>query len=145
MASINKSALVPYTPAEMFALVDDIDSYAKFLPWCNGARVLSRTEDEVRATIELSKGGVDKAFTTCNRIQQNKMIEVRLVEGPFKHLNGFWRFDALGDDGCKVSLDLEFEFASRLLSTVVGPVFSQIANSLVDSFLKRAVDVYGKR
>jgi ribosome-associated toxin RatA of RatAB toxin-antitoxin module len=73
------------------------------------------------------------------------MIEMRLIEGPFKHLNGFWRFDPLGEDGCKVSLDLEYEFASRVLSMVVGPVFNQIANSLVDSFIKRAVEVYGKR
>jgi len=91
----------------------------------------------------LSKGGVEKAFTTCNRNQKNKMIQMRLVEGPFKQLEGFWRFDGLGDDGCKVSLDLEFEFASRMLGMVIGPVFSQIANSLVDSFQKRAVDVYG--
>jgi ribosome-associated toxin RatA of RatAB toxin-antitoxin module len=145
MASINRSALVPYSPAEMFALVDEIEAYPEFLPGCRGTRVLSRSADEVRATIELSKGGVEKAFTTCNRSQQNKMIEVRLVEGPFKHLNGFWRFDPLGESGCKVSFDLEFEFASRVLSMVVGPVFSQIANSLVDSFLKRAEQVYGKR
>lgn len=145
MTTINKSALVPYSAAEMFALVDDIDAYPEFLPGCRRTSVLSRSVDEVRATIELSKGGVEKAFTTCNRTQHNKMIEVRLIEGPFKHLNGFWRFDPLGEEGCKVSLDLEFEFANRLLSTVVGPVFSQIANSLVDSFLKRAVAVYGKR
>ncbi|HHH43175.1 MAG TPA: type II toxin-antitoxin system RatA family toxin [Gammaproteobacteria bacterium] len=145
MTSISKSALVPYTPAQMFALVDDIETYPEFLPWCSGARVLSRTDDEVRATIELSKGGVEKAFTTCNRNQKDKMIEMRLVEGPFKHLEGFWRFDALGDQGCKVSFDVEFEFASRMLDLVVGPVFSQIANSLVDSFHKRAVEVYGKR
>ena len=143
MTVINKSALVPYSPAQMFALVDDIESYPAFLPWCKRAQVLSRTEDEVRATIELSKGGVEKAFTTCNRNQKNKMIEMRLVEGPFKRLEGFWRFDPLGDDGCKVSLDLEFEFASRMLGMVVGPVFSQVANSLVDSFQQRAVDVYG--
>ena len=145
MTTINKSALVPYSPAEMFALVDDVDAYPEFLPGCRRTEVHSRSDDEVRATIELSKGGVEKAFTTCNRSQQNKMIEVRLIEGPFKHLNGFWRFDALGEDGCKVSFDLEFEFASRVLGAVVGPVFSQIANSLVDSFLKRAVQVYGKR
>ena len=145
MTSINKSALVPYSPAEMFALVDDIDAYPEFLSGCRRTSVLSRSADEVRATIELSKGGVEKAFTTCNRTQQNKMIEMRLIEGPFKHLNGFWRFDPLGEDGCKVSLDLEYEFASRVLSMVVGPVFNQIANSLVDSFMKRAVVVYGKR
>lgn len=143
MTSINKSALVPYSPAQMFALVDGIEAYPEFLPWCKSTRILSRSEDEVRATIELSKGGVEKAFTTCNRNQKNKMIEMRLIEGPFKRLEGFWRFDALGDDGCKVSLDLEFEFASRILGMVVGPVFSQIANSLVDSFQQRAVDVYG--
>jgi ribosome-associated toxin RatA of RatAB toxin-antitoxin module len=145
MASISKSALVPYSPAEMFALVDDIEAYPQFLPWCSTARVLERNADEVRATIALSKGGVDKAFTTCNRIQHGKMIEIRLIEGPFRHLEGFWRFDALGNEGCKVSLDMEFEFASRMLGMMVGPVFSQVANSLVDSFQKRAVDVYGKR
>ncbi len=145
MTSISKSALVPYSPAQMFALVDAIEVYPEFLPWCRATKVLSRTDDEVRATIELSKGGVEKAFTTCNRNQKNKMIEMRLVEGPFKRLEGYWRFDALGDEGCKVSFDLEFEFASRMLDMVVGPVFSQIANSLVDSFHKRAVEVYGKR
>jgi len=145
MTSISKSALVPYSPAQMFALVDGIEIYPEFLPWCRATKVLSRTDDEVRATIELSKGGVEKAFTTCNRNQKNKMIEMRLVEGPFKRLEGFWRFDALGDEGCKVSFDLEFEFASRMLDMVVGPVFSQIANSLVDSFHRRAVEVYGKR
>ena len=96
------------------------------------------------ATIGLSKGGVEKDFATCNRIQKNKMIEMRLVEGPFKCLEGFWRFDPLGEEGCKVSLDLEFEFASRMLGVVVGPVFNQVANSLVDSFQKRAVEIYGK-
>ncbi len=145
MTSISKSALVLYSPAQMFTLVDGIEAYPEFLPWCRTTNVLSRTDDEVRATIELSKGGVEKAFTTCNRNQKNKMIEMRLVEGPFRRLEGFWRFDALGDEGCKVSFDLEFEFASRMLDMVVGPVFSQIANSLVDSFHRRAVEIYGKR
>jgi ribosome-associated toxin RatA of RatAB toxin-antitoxin module len=128
----------------MFALVDDIEAYPRFLPWCRRSRVLSRNEDEVRATLELSKGGVEKAFTTCNRNQRDKMIEIRLLDGPFKRLDGYWRFDALGEEGCKISLDLEFEFASRMLDLVVGPVFSQVANSLVDAFMKRAVDVYGR-
>ncbi len=144
MTSISKSALVPYSPVQMFALVDDIDAYPKFLPWCRDAKVLSRTADEVRATIVLSKGGVEKSFTTRNLNQKGKMIEMRLEEGPFKQLEGFWRFDALGEDGCKISFDVQFEFASRMLDMVVGPVFSQIANSLVDSFHKRAVEMYGK-
>lgn len=145
MTTINKSALVPYTPQEMYSLVRDIEAYPQFLPWCTQARILSQDQDEVRATLWLSKGGVDKAFTTSNRHQVNKMIEIRLVEGPFKCLEGFWRFDALGDRGCKVSLDIAFEFSSRMLGLVVGPVFNQVANSLVDSFQKRAVQVYGKR
>jgi ribosome-associated toxin RatA of RatAB toxin-antitoxin module len=143
--SINKSALVAYTPAEMFALVNDIESYPGFLPWCRSARVTWREGDELKACIEMAKGSVQKAFTTHNRQQPNKMIEIRLVEGPFKQLEGFWRFDPLGDQACKVSLDLEFEFANRMLDMVIGPIFSQIANTLVDSFQQRAVDVYGKR
>jgi ribosome-associated toxin RatA of RatAB toxin-antitoxin module len=145
MTAVNKSALVPYSPTEMFALVDGVERYPEFLPWCKSARVLERSGDELRATLVLSMSGVEKSFTTCNRNQKNKMIEISLVEGPFRHLRGFWRFDPLGEAGCKVSLDMEFEFSSRVLGLVVGPVFSQVANSLVDSFLKRAVDVYGKR
>ena len=144
MTEINRHALVPYTAAQMFALVDDIETYPEFLPWCTRTHVISRDQDEVRATIALSKSGVSKEFTTCNRIQQNKMIEIHLLEGPFKHLQGFWRFDPLGDEGCKISLDMEFEFASKMMSMVLGPVFSQIASSLVEAFEKRAVDVYGR-
>lgn len=145
MNLISRSALVPYTPDEMFALVNDIESYPRFLPWCRRAEVRPRGDNELHATIELAKGGVHKAFSTRNRYQPGKIIEMHLLEGPFKHLDGFWRFDPLGEEGCKVSLDMQFEFASRMLSAVVGPVFSQIANSLVDAFQKRAVEVYGKR
>ncbi|BAZ94073.1 ubiquinone-binding protein [Thiohalobacter sp. COW1] len=144
--SIQRSALVPYTPAEMFALVSDIDTYADFLPWCSASRVLERPdEDQLKARVEISKGGLHKAFTTHNRHQQDKCIEMRLVEGPFKRLEGFWQFDPMGETACKVSLDLEFEFANRMLSMMVGPVFNQIANTLVDAFHERARQVYGKR
>ena len=145
MANINRSALVPYSAAEMYALVDDIDAYQSFLPWCKSSRVLSRDEDVVRGSLELSKAGIEKAFTTCNRVQKNKMIEMRLEEGPFHHLEGFWRFDALDESACKISLLLEFEFSSKILDLTVGPVFNQIANSLVDAFCKRAIEVYGER
>jgi len=145
VSSINRSALVPYSAAEMYALVDDVESYQAFLPWCSESVVLSREADEVRGRLSLSKGGIQKSFTTCNRVQKNKMIEMRLVEGPFHHLEGFWRFDLLAEDACKVSLDLEFEFSNKLLGLTFGPVFNQIANTLVDSFCTRATDVYGKR
>lgn len=143
MTIIKKSALVSYSAAQMFDLVDDVVAYPEFLPWCSNSTVLSRSDDEVRASLELSKGMLKKSFTTCNRIQKNKMIEIRLEEGPFHHLEGFWRFEALGDEACKVSYDMEFEFSGKLLSLTMGPVFSQIAESLVDSFCQRAKDIYG--
>ena len=145
MPIVHRSALVLYPASTMFALVNDVESYPRFLPWCRSAQVISRNRDEIRATIEMIKGGVHKSFTTCNRLQQDKMVEIRLLDGPFRRLEGFWRFEPLREDACKVSLDLEFEFSNGLLQAVVGPVFSQIANSLVDAFCKRAKELYGGR
>ncbi|MCK9532526.1 MAG: type II toxin-antitoxin system RatA family toxin [Gammaproteobacteria bacterium] len=144
MPIVQKSAIVPYSASEMFVLVDDVDAYPQFLPWCSGARVHSRTEDEVHATVEIAHGALHKSFSTRNRLQAGKMIEMRLVDGPFRRLEGFWRFDALGDKACKVSLDLEFEFSSRIIGMALGPVFSQITSTFVDSFRRRAEQVYGK-
>lgn len=143
MPVISRSALVPFSAAQMYRLVDDIERYGEFLPWCGGTEVIARDDDEVRASICVAKAGFNKRFATCNRLQSNKMIEMRLLEGPFKHLEGFWRFDALAEDACKVSLDLEFEFSSKIVSVTFGPIFGQIANTLVDSFMKRAKQVYG--
>lgn len=145
MSSISRQAVVPYTPQEMFDLVNDVESYPRFLPGCRSAAVLERGEDEVKASVELAKGAVRKSFTTRNRLQRHKMIEMRLVEGPFRQLEGFWRFDPLEDGRTRVALDLDFEFSSRLVRTVVGPVFHQVANSLVDAFVRRAREVYGVR
>ena len=145
MATIKKSALILYSAAEMYALVSDIEAYPEFLPWCRSTQVLSRSEDEVRAVIEMVKGRVHKSFSTINRMQHHKMIDIRLLEGPFRRLEGYWRFDPLRADASKVSLDMEFEFASPLLRMAVEPVFKQIANSLVDAFCKRAMDLYGRR
>ena len=145
MEKVNRSALLPYTPQEMFALVSDIASYPEFLPWCTQAEVLSRDHDEVRASIGFSVGGLTRAFTTRNRHQVNKIIEMQLVEGPFSSLHGCWQFDPLGKEGCKISLHIEYDFSSRVLGLAVGPVFNQIANTLVDSFQQRAVQVYGPR
>lgn len=144
MPSISKSALVPYNAEQMYKLVDNVPDYPQFLPWCGGAEELSRNEDEVKASVMISHSGINKAFTTRNRLQKNKMIEMELVNGPFKHLHGFWRFEELSEQACKVSLDLEYEFSNRLLGLAVGPVFNQIANTMVDSFCQRADSVYGK-
>lgn len=143
MPSVSRNALVPYAAERMYALVNDIERYPEFLPGCTKATVHSRDEDEVRASISLRKGGIEKSFTTHNRLQPGKMIEVRLVEGPFRHLQGFWRFQPLSADACKVTLDLDFEFSGKMVGLAFGPVFHQVANTLVDSFCKRATQLYG--
>lgn len=143
MPSVNKSALVEYGALDMFNIVNDVEKYSDFLPWCGSSTVLSRTDDEVKASVEISHSGINKTFVTLNRIQPGKFIEMRLIEGPFKHLHGFWRFTSIGDKGCKVTLDLEYEFSSKLLGLAIGPIFTQIANTLVDAFCKRAEAIYG--
>lgn len=143
MPTVDRSALVRYSANQMFDLVNDIESYPQFLPWCRSARVLSRQEDEIRATIEIARGRVRKSFTTRNCLNPPETIELQLVEGPFSHMHGLWHFQDLRDDACKVSLKLEFEFANALLRAAIGPVFNRIADSLVDSFCRRAEQVYG--
>jgi len=143
MTTVSRSALVPYSAEQMFLLVDDVAHYQDFLPWVKQSRELYRDDDTVRATLLFSKGGFEKSFTTQNRVRYGKMIGIRLVEGPFKHLDGYWRFEQLREDACKVSLDMEFEFSSRLLGMAFGRVFTQVANTLVDSFVRRAKEVYG--
>ncbi len=126
----------------MYALVDDIGSYANFLPWCSKSTVLKRDSDSVDASLEIKYGKLHKAFTTRNLNTPHQMIEMQLLDGPFKHLHGKWLFTQLGQEGTKVELLLEFEFASKFMDMTVGPVFSHIANSLVDAFTKRAKEVY---
>lgn len=127
----------------MFALVDDVAAYPDFLPWCTSAEVHSRTDDIVEATLELQKGKISKSFTTRNRRQEHSAIELALVGGPFRHLSGGWRFQDLGDAGSKVSLELEFEFDSRVADLMFGAFFEETCNSLVDAFCSRAVAVFG--
>lgn len=143
MPDIKKSAIVPHSAAEMFQLVNNVEDYPKFIPWCKATEVHSRTEDEVDATLTFARGSMEKSFSTQNRLQHNKMIEIRLLNGPFKHLEGFWRFEPLSEDSCQVKLDLDFEFSNKLWSLAFGPVFIQVANTLVDAFRKRADEVYG--
>ena len=145
MTAIHRSAIVPYSAARMFELVADIPSYPQFLPWCGGARIVSAQGDEAIASIDISYGSVHKTFSTRNLMQRHKMLEMQLIEGPFSHLQGFWRFDALEEEACKISLDLQFEVANKLAGLVLTPVFSNIANQLVDSFHRRAIDLYGKK
>jgi len=141
---IQRSAVVPYSTQQMFDLVNDVEAYPRFLPWCRSARELSSGEDWIRARIEMAKGALHRSFTTRNTLEHGRRIRIRLEDGPFSRLEGDWHFEPAGGSGCRVSLDLEFDFASRMLGAVVGPVFNQIASSLVDSFCRRAHQVYGR-
>ncbi len=146
MSHIKRSALVHYSAAEMYQLVNNVADYAAFLPWCRSSEVKSETETEMIASVEIAKGILNKTFTTQNQLQQGKRIDLQLVDGPFKKLSGYWQFDALKtENACKVNLELEFEFDNAMMSIAAKPIFTQIANSLVDSFCKRAVEVYGER
>jgi len=144
MTIVKKSRVVTYTCEQMFQLVNEIENYAQFLPYCSESIVHHRDEDEVQASLIIGAAGMSKSFTTRNRLQKNKMIEIRLVDGPFSHLEGFWRFDEV-EEGCKVSFDLEFEFAGRMISMLLGPVFEQVTDKMVDSFCDQAEVLYGVR
>lgn len=143
MTTISKTALVTHSPQEMFKLVDDIEAYSEFLPWCGKAKEISRDLKTVEASLFISHSGLNKEFTTQNKNTAFEKIEMHLVNGPFKNLDGVWLFEPLGESACKVSLNLEFEFASKIVSVTLGPIFSKIANNLVDAFIKRADSIYG--
>lgn len=142
MQVIEREALVPYTAKQMFALVDDIPAYPEFLPWCHGASVHKREGEFVEASIEVASMGIHKAFTTRNKLTAHSQINLSLVDGPFKSLEGDWRFVPVGDEGCRVSLRLEFEYSGSWAHIAFGAVFSHIAGQLVDAFCDRAKTVY---
>ncbi|KGP62476.1 ribosome association toxin RatA [Legionella norrlandica] len=144
MTIVNRARIVPYSCEQMYGLVNDVERYSEFLPYCAGSKILHRDEDEVQATLIISAAGMSKSFTTRNRLQANKMIEIRLVDGPFSHLEGFWRFDEMDNKGCKISFDLEFEFAGKIFSMLLGPIFDQVTDKMVDAFCERAEAIYGK-
>lgn len=144
MPVIRHSLEIPYNVAEMYDLVNCIEKYSEFLPWCTESKVISRDEDNIQASLTLKGGGFSKTFTTSNRLQKNKLIEISLVSGPFQHLEGYWSFDTT-PRGSKISLNLEFEFSTHLLAFAFSPIFEKIANTLVQAFSNRAHQVYGKR
>jgi ribosome-associated toxin RatA of RatAB toxin-antitoxin module len=146
MNTIKRNALVPYSARQMFELVNNIEDYPRFLPWCHSSEVVSCNDKEVVASLEIAWKGIHKSFTTHNDLTPFKSIKISLVKGPLRHLDGLWKFHNLGDDeGCKITLDLEFELAGHFFDRVFEPIFNHIANSLVDAFCKRAVEVYGDK
>jgi ribosome-associated toxin RatA of RatAB toxin-antitoxin module len=142
MRKVNRSALVPYSAAQMFALVKDVEAYPAFLPWCNDAQVHIRQTDFIEASLELHRGRVSKRFRTRNVLQENEFLGIELVGGPFRHMSGGWTFQQLGEIGSKVALELEFEFENRAVDVVFGRFFEHTCNTLVDSFTQRAAQIY---
>lgn len=151
MKQVRKSVLLTYSAPEMYALVVDIASYPRFLPWCEKAEVLTRDDAGMTAKLHLAYGGLRHAFTTRNSHVADSSVTVSLVDGPFSVLDGSWRFVPLVLPGaqpapaCKIEFDLRYAFSSRPLELVVSPVFDKVANTFVDAFVKRATQVYGER
>ncbi|MBI5447398.1 MAG: type II toxin-antitoxin system RatA family toxin [Gammaproteobacteria bacterium] len=145
MPIVSRAEIVPYSAKNMFNLVDTVEDYPKFLPWCHACEIFCRNEDEVKASLTIMKSGIRKSFATHNFLQAGKMIEIRLLSGPFRHLHGFWRFEDVDEQHSKISFDLEFEFSSKLISLALEPLFHQISFSLVDAFHQRANVLHGKK
>ncbi len=143
MTQVDRSVLVGYTAQQMFSLVDRVEDYPKFLPWCAEVSVSKRTEKITLATIRLNYRYLKQSFTTENTKHSPHVIELRLISGPFRHLEGSWRFIELGDAGCKIEFRLRYEFSSKLLEKLLGPAFQHIATSFVNGFIKHAEKVYG--
>lgn len=142
MPSIRRSALVPFSPNQMFELVNDIESYPSFLPWCRRAQITSRDPAQLTATIQIAKGPLAKAFSTRNTLIQDERIEMQLLDGPFRSLHGSWTFNEERSGLCQVVFKLEFEYASAVIAATLGPLFEHAADRLVQSFCQRAQAIY---
>jgi ribosome-associated toxin RatA of RatAB toxin-antitoxin module len=142
MHRIERSVLVPYSAERMFRLVEQVDDYPAFLPWCPAAHAHPLPDGAVEATIQIAYRGVRSAFTTRNRSLGVEQIDMELVDGPFRRLTGQWRFVELPEQSCKVSLQLHYQFAAGLLGRLIAPVFESIAGSLIDAFAQRAEVLY---
>lgn len=143
MPAIRRSALVRHTPQQMFDLVNDIESYPSFVPWCRAARIDVRAPGELVATIEIARGRLSREFSTRNLLQPPGRIEMKLVRGPFRSLSGEWSFTDYGAGLCRVEFSLVFEYSSRLVALTLGPLFARVTDSLVQAFCRRAAQLYG--
>ncbi len=143
MAEIEKSVLIEYSASQMFALVDAVEDYPKFLPWCGGSSVIRQSDTVTHATILIDYHHIKHSFTTENIRTPPELIMMTLLDGPFQNLDGHWRFKSLGEHACKIEFRLHYTFSHVFLEKLVGPVFFMIANSFVEAFIQRAEDVYG--
>ena len=138
MPIVKKSALVPFSAPAMFDLVAAVEEYPEFLPWCGGTEVHQRSEEGMVASIRIAYKGISQSFTTENLHERPHRIEMKLRDGPFSRLHGVWTFKALTDSACRVELEMDYEMRSGLIAQLLGPVFGQIAQTMVDAFVNRA-------
>ena len=150
MAVVEKSMLVSYSAGQMFDLVNGVENYQEFLPWCGGAEILEQEEQALHARLKIDYKGIRQSFSTRNRTERpvagkHGSIVMELADGPFRALDGRWDFKPLGEGACRIDFQLRYEFSSKLLEKALGSVFNYIANSFVDAFVKRAEALYGPR
>ena len=138
MREVKRSALIAEAPARMYQLINDVESYPQFVPYCTAARVVSRKRNEMVATLNIKRGPLRAEFTTRNLLEPDKRVLMQFVSGPFRVLEGLWTLTPLGDLGCRVELEMRFEFANRVAGALFEPLFEDTAASLVDAFVKRA-------
>ena len=144
MKSVTRSAIVEHSAESLFALIEDIESYPTFLPWCRGARVQARAENRSVATLSVGVRGIQQSLTTENLITPGTAIDMRLVEGPFKQFSANWRLTPLGDHAARVEFAMAYVFSSRVLAKLLEPLFGQIADTMVDAFVRRADALYAR-
>jgi len=142
MAQVQKTVLIQHSASRMYALVDDVRKYPEFLPWCGGVDLNIQDEHTTSATLHIDYHGIHQKFTTVNHKDYPSLMEIKLKDGPFKHLEGIWRFIELSEDACKIEFMLNYEFANSILEKIIAPVFSHIANTFVDGFVARADEIY---
>lgn len=143
MIQIRRSALVRHSPAQMFELVNDVEAYPKRFAWCAAAHVLQREESVLTARLDLRFAGLVQSFTTRNQLDPPQAIRMDFVAGPFRALSGMWSFLALGEAGCKVALELDFDYAGRLAAPALRMGFQGLADRMVDDFCREAARAYG--
>jgi len=143
MHHVERSALVRHSSLDMFHLVNDVASYPLFLKWCRSSRVLSETDVEMAAELEIAWKVLHKTFSTKNNLDKGNSIQLELLDGPFKSMQGEWKFKHLREDACKITMEIDFEFKSSVSNMVFSAIFTQICGSLMDSFIKRADVIYG--
>lgn len=142
MPNIKKTVIIPYTPSQMYALVSDFANYPRYLPWCPSSQIISQTENTIVGRVDIEYLKVKAHFTTSNVNTLNERIDISLVDGPFKELQGHWIFTPLGESGCKVEFNLDYKFSNFLIEKVIGTVFEIVIKNIVDAFVKKAHEIY---